>query len=203
MGGVLSNARYVAFSSVDGYNMSLPLDEVLMADALLAWRMNGADLPQRHGYPMRVLIPGRYGEENPKWLTRVEVTDHFIGGLYSDQGWYNGPLHTMSRIDHPADPTPLGRTIEIGGIAFAGNRGIQKVEVSTDDGLTWHVATLQPPLSVNSWVFWSWQWTPTQRGTYTLTCRATDGTGEVQTSHIQGTVPNGGTGYYHKAVQIV
>ncbi len=94
---------------------------------------------------MRVLIPGRYGEENPKWLTRIELTDHFVGGLYSDQGWYNGPLHTMSRIDHPTDSTPLGRTIEIGGIAFAGNRGIQKVEVSTDGGLTWHVASLQPP----------------------------------------------------------
>jgi len=202
-GGPVSNASYVAFSSVDGYTVSLPLNEVLMADALLAWRMNGVDIPTRHGYPMRVLIPGRYGEENPKWLTRVELTDHFVGGLYSDQGWYNGPLHTISRIDHPADPTPLGRTIEIGGIAFAGNRGIQKVEVSTDSGLTWNVATLQPPLSEDSWVFWAWQWTPTQRGTYTLVCRATDGTGTVQTSHIQGTVPNGGTGYYHKVVQIV
>ncbi len=202
-GGPASNARYVAFSSVDGYTVSLPLNEVLMADALLAWRMNGVDIPARHGYPMRVLIPGRYGEENAKWLTRVELTDHFVGGLYSDQGWYNGPLHTVSRIDHPADPTPLGRTIEIGGIAFAGNRGIQKVEVSTDGGLTWHVASLQPPLSEDTWVFWSWEWTPTQRGTYMLVCRATDGTGVVQTSHIQGTVPNGGTGYYRKAIQIV
>ena len=100
-GGALPGARYVAFYSVDGYTASLPLDEVLEADALLAWRMNGAELPQRHGFPMRVLIPGRYGEENPKWLTRIELTDHFVGGLYSDQGWYNGPLHTTSRIDSP------------------------------------------------------------------------------------------------------
>lgn len=202
-GGPVSNASYIAFYSVDGYNISLPLNEVLMADPLLAWRMNGAELPLRHGYPMRVLIPGRYGEENPKWLTRVELTDHFVGGLYSDQGWYNGPLHTMSRIDHPADPLPVGKAVEVGGIAFAGNRGIQKVEVSTDGGQTWHVASLQPPLSTDSWVFWSWQWTPTQRGTFTLMCRATDGTGKVQTSHIQGTVPGGGTGYYEKAIQVV
>ncbi len=202
-GGPASNASYVAFSSVDGYTMSLPLDEVLMADALLAWRMNGVDIPYRHGYPMRVLIPGRYGEENPKWLTRVELTDHFVGGLYADQGWYNGPLHTMSRIDHPADPLPVGKAVEIGGIAFAGNRGIQMVEVSTDGGQIWHGASLQPPLSEDSWVFWAWQWTPMLRGTYTLVCRATDGTGAIQTSHIQGTVPNGGTGYNHKTIQVM
>jgi hypothetical protein len=86
-------------------------------------------------------------------LTRIELTDHFVGGLYSDQSWYNGPLHTMSRIDHPSASLPVGKTVEIGGIAFAGNRGIQKVEVSTDSGQTWHGASLQPPLSADSWVF--------------------------------------------------
>ncbi len=202
-GGVLSNASYVAFYSVDGYNTSLPLNEVLMEDPLLAWRMNGVDLPQRHGYPMRVLIPGRYGEENPKWLTRVELTDHFVGGLYSDQGWYNGLLHTLSRIDYPSGSLPVGRPVNVGGIAFAGNRGIQKVEASTDGGQTWHVASLQPALSQDSWVFWSWQWTPTQPGTYILSCRATDGTGALQTSHVQGTVPNGGTGYHKVSIQVV
>ena len=100
-GGAQKTARFIAFSSVDGYVISLPLDEVLAVDALLAWRMNGAELPARHGYPLRVLVPGRYGEENPKWVTRVELTEHFVQGLYSSQGWYNGPLHTISRIDHP------------------------------------------------------------------------------------------------------
>ncbi len=201
-GGVTSNASYVAFYSVDGYNISLPLDEVLMADPLLAWRMNGAEIPFHHGYPMRVLIPGRYGEENPKWLTRVELTDHFVGGLYSDQGWYNGPLHTMSRIDRPHGQVAAGQAIEVGGIAFAGNRGIQKVEVSVNGGGTWNTASLQPPLSPDSWVLWTWPWTPTQQGAYTLVSRATDGTGEVQTSQMQGTVPNGATGYHKVTVQV-
>jgi DMSO/TMAO reductase YedYZ molybdopterin-dependent catalytic subunit len=201
-GGALPNARYVAFYSVDGYSISQPLDVVLQADALLAYRMNGAELPNRHGYPLRALIPGRYGEENPKWLTRVELTDHFVGGLYADQGWYNGPLHTITRIDRPFGKLPLGHTIEIGGISFAGNRGIQRVEVSTDDGVTWHDATLQPALSQDSWVFWTWQWTPLLPGSYTLTARATDGTGTVQPSQKQGTVPNGATGYHYVTVQV-
>ncbi len=178
------------------------MSEVLADDTLLAWRMNGAELPLRHGFPMRVLIPGHYGEENPKWLTRVELTNQFVGGLYSDQGWYNGPLRTTSRIDRPFGRIALGKTVEVGGLAFAGNRGIEKVEVSTDAGLTWNTATLQPPLSQDSWVFWTWQWKPTTPGRYTLAVRATDGTGTVQTSHKQGTVPNGSTGYHEVSVQV-
>jgi DMSO/TMAO reductase YedYZ molybdopterin-dependent catalytic subunit len=202
-GGVLPNATHVAFYSVDGYNVSLPLNELLAVDPLLAWRMNGAELPQKHGFPMRVLIPGRYGEENPKWLTRIELVDHFVGGLYSDQGWYNGPLHTISRIDRPVGHVPFAKNIEVGGIAFAGNRGIQRVEISDDGGTTWHDATLQSPLSQDAWRLWTWQWSPTQPGTYTLVSRATDGTGEVQTSHDQFTVPNGATGYHKVKVEVV
>jgi DMSO/TMAO reductase YedYZ molybdopterin-dependent catalytic subunit len=201
-GGAQANATHVAFYSVDGYNVSLPLNEVLQADALLAWRMNGVELPQRHGYPLRALIPGRFGEENAKWVTRVELTDHFVGGLYSDQGWYNGPLHTMNRIDRPRGRQPVGRPVEVGGFAFAGNRGIQKVEVSVDGGLNWHLATLEPPLSQDAWVFWTWQWIPTVAGQFTIEARATDGTGEAQTSHKQGTVPNGATGYHEIVVEV-
>jgi DMSO/TMAO reductase YedYZ molybdopterin-dependent catalytic subunit len=201
-GGATSGARYIAFYSVDGYSISLPLDEVLAVDPILAWRLNGSELPIRHGYPLRALIPGRFGEENPKWLTRIELTDHFVGGLYADQGWYNGPLHTISRIDRPAGHIPFNRSIEIGGIAFAGNRGIEKVEVSVDGGISWNPAKLNPPLSGDSWVLWTWQWTPILPGQYTIIARATDGTGQVQTSQKQGTVSNGATGYHTVQVQV-
>lgn len=201
-GGAQPGARYIAFYSVDGYTVSLPLDEVLAADPILAWRMNGVELPIRHGYPLRVLIPGRYGEENPKWLTRVELTDHFVSGLYSDQGWYNGAVHTITRIDRPNGRIAFYHSIEIGGIAFAGNRGIQKVEVSVDGGASWNAAKLDPPLSQDSWVLWTWEWTPLLPGQYKIVARATDGTGALQTSMQQGTVPNGATGYYSVTVQV-
>ena len=201
-GGAQASARYIAFYGVDGFTVSLPLAEVLAVDPILAWRMNGVELPMRHGYPLRVLIPGRYGEENPKWLTRVELTDHFVGGLYSDQGWYNGPLHTITRIDRPFGHIPLNSRIQIGGIAFAGNRGIQKVEVSVDGGASWNTATLAPPLSQNTWVLWTWEWTPLLPGRYTLVARSTDGTGALQTSKKTGTVPGGGTGYHSIKVQV-
>ncbi len=201
-GGALPGARYIAFYGVDGYSTSLPLDEVLAVDPFVAWRMNGVELPARHGFPLRVLIPGRYGEENPKWLTRIELTASFVGGIYTDQGWYNGPIYTMSRIDRPTGHVPFGQSINVGGIAFAGPRGIQKVEVSTDKGLTWNTTTLQPPLSPDAWTFWSWQWTPPLPGTYTLYSRATDGTGAVQTSQVRGAVPHASTGYHHVMVQV-
>lgn len=194
-GGQTSDAKYVAFYSVDGYTVSLPLTEVLDADALLAWRMNGEVLPTRHGFPLRVLVPGRYGEENPKWLTRVELTDHFVGGLYADQHWYNGPLHLTSRIDRPMGKIATGHAVEVAGIAFGGSLGIQKVEVSTDAGSTWNVVTLQPALSKDAWVLWTWQWTPAAPGAYSLMVRATNGKGELQEEKKQGTVPNGSKGY--------
>jgi DMSO/TMAO reductase YedYZ molybdopterin-dependent catalytic subunit len=201
-GNAQPSASYIAFYSVDGYNISLPLAEVLAVDPILAWRMNGVELPLRHGYPLRALIPGRYGEESPKWLTRVELTDHFVQGLYSSQGWYNGPLHTTSRIDHPQGKIALGQPVEIGGIAFAGDRGVKKVEVSMDGGLTWQQATLDPPISPDAWVFWKLPWRPTIVGTYTLVVRATDGQGQVQTGHYQSVVPGGVKGYHKEKVVV-
>ncbi len=90
----------------------------------------------------------------------------------------------------------------MGGIAFAGAKGVQKVEVSVDGGVTWHQAELEPPLSQDAWVLWSWQWLPTLPGRYTLEARVTDDTGEMQTSHMQGTVPNGATGYHIVVVNV-
>jgi hypothetical protein len=131
-----------------------------------------------------------------------KLTDHFVSGLYSDQGWYNGPLHTMSRIDHPVGHISSGKTGEIGGIAFAGNHSIQHVEVCVAGATTWKTSQLALTLSQDSWVFWTFPWTPTMPGSYKLFARATDSTGAVQTGQRQGTVAHGATGYPEITVQV-
>ncbi len=82
------------------------------------------------------------------------------------------------------------------GIAFAGDRGILKVEVSTDGGKTWETASLKDPLSGYTWVFWATEWNPPTKGNYQITVRATDKTGTVQTANLQNPFPSGATGYH-------
>jgi len=96
-----------------------------------------------------------------------------------------------------------GRPVEVGGIAFGGSLGIQKVEVSTDAGSIWHEVTLQPALSKDAWVLWTWQWTPAAPDKYTLMVRATNGKGALQEDKKQGTVPNAAKGYDMVQVQAI
>jgi DMSO/TMAO reductase YedYZ molybdopterin-dependent catalytic subunit len=202
-GGADPAAKYAVFTSVDGFQSSLPLADLLAARTLLAYRMNGARLPDRHGYPLRVVVPGRYGEQSPKWLTRIELATERFKGLYQSQGWSDGQLHTTSRIEFPTSKAriPLA-PVTVTGLAFAGIRGIQRVEVSADGGATWSQATLKPPLSDQTWAYWSWRWTPSTPGAYTLVVRATDGTGATQTAIQTSTVPNGATGQHHVPVTV-
>ncbi|MEO7000943.1 MAG: molybdopterin-dependent oxidoreductase [Ktedonobacterales bacterium] len=203
-GGATADAKYVIFSCVDGYTSSLPLAALLEARAMLAYGMNGARLPDQHGYPLRVVASGRYGEQSPKWLTRIELSNYHYKGFYQSQGWSDRQVTTTSRIESPIrmQRVKLGpQTVH--GLAFAGIRGIKRVEVSADDGQTWSTATLKTPLSDQTWVYWTWQWTPTTPGAYMLVVRATDGTGEAQTPVLTSTVPNGSTGQQHVPVQVV
>jgi len=195
-GGVgTPEGKHAVFYGVDGYVTSLSLPDLLEARALLAYRMNGETLPERHGFPLRAVVPGRYGEQSAKWVTRIEITDHEVKGFYQSQGWSAAQLETISRIDAPHTQASLGEIL-ISGVAFAGIRGIQQVEVSVDGGTTWQRASLQPPLSDQTWVFWNWTRRPAAPGMYTIVARATDGTGKLQTEEKRGTVPNGATGWH-------
>jgi DMSO/TMAO reductase YedYZ molybdopterin-dependent catalytic subunit len=203
-GGALPHAKQVRFASADGYQSSLPLADLLAVHTLLAWQMNGTPLPDRHGYPLRVMVPGRFGEQSPKWLTRIELLDHVVKGFYQRQGWYDGPVYTISRIDHPSKGARLlaGQPVQLRGVAYAGTRGVSAVEVSTDDGVTWQAAALDPALSKETWALWTYLWTPSASGPTTLIVRATDDIGTPQITREQGTVPNGGTGLHKVPVEV-
>ncbi|HEY7983573.1 MAG TPA: molybdopterin-dependent oxidoreductase, partial [Ktedonobacterales bacterium] len=181
-GGTLPGAVHVVFTGADGYVSSLPLADLLAAGTLLACDMNGAPLPNKHGYPLRAVVPGRFGEQSAKWLTRIELVATPVKGFYQQQGWYSGPLYTISRIDGPGkhDRLPAGQPVRIHGIAFGGTRGIRRVEVSVDGGAVWRAASFPPPLSPQAWALWHLDWTPTAPGATELIVRATDGTGAPQ-----------------------
>jgi DMSO/TMAO reductase YedYZ molybdopterin-dependent catalytic subunit len=199
--GARREGTHVVFQGVDSYTTSLPLVDLLDAKTLLAYSLNSSPLPDRHGFPLRAIVPGRYGEQSAKWITRIELTNTEVKGFYQSQGWSAAPLETLSRIDTPNASVRLG-TLTVAGIAFAGTRGIKRVEVSADNGVTWHDATLLPPQSSQSWVFWSWEWQPTLTGEYILVARATDGTGATQTPVTRGTVPDGATGWHKVKVAV-
>lgn len=184
--GVLSGAGRVRLQGVDNYTDTIPLEKAMEPTTLLAYEMNGAPLPDRHGYPLRAIVPGYFGEKNVKWLTRVEVTDANAKGFYETQGW--GPnfiVPTRSRIDVPDDWAfvSLGKLtapIEVKGIAFGGDRGIARVELSYDDGQTWSDAEIYYAGGNLAWSLWKAQWTPTAAADYALLVRATDADGDVQ-----------------------
>lgn len=203
--GVKSGVVDVVFRAWDDYHDSLPLAAALNEATLVAYEMNGEPLPASHGFPARIIVPGLYGEKHVKWLTRIELVDTDYKGFWQQQGWSDtAVIKTTSRFDIPkaGDRLP-DEGIMIGGVAFAGRRGVRSVEVSDDDGATWRSATLKPPLSPFTWVLWLADWRPRQPGHHTLKVRATDGEGQVQIAEESRPFPDGATGLHSVRVEVV
>ncbi len=196
--GVKNGAIKIAFYAADDYSDSIPLAKALEADILLAVRMNGATLPQEHGFPVRMLVPGIYGMKHCKWLTRIEVNNQDFQGYWEQRGWDDiATVKLTSRIDTPAAGANIqhNQTTYIAGVAFSGNKGISEVDVSVDGGTSWQRATLKHPLSNLTWVLWEYPWQPAKAGSYTLAVRAVDLEGNVQSPQIAPPLPNGSSGY--------
>ena len=193
--GVKPGAVEVVFRASGGYSDSHSLEVSMDESTLIAVGMNGHVLPRAHGFPARLLTVGTYGMKNPKWLTEIEVVDEPYLGFWEQRGWTKAAIvKTGSRIDIPRDGAS-GETVTIGGYAFAGARGISKVEVSVDDGDTWNAATLKTPLSDYTWTLWLYEWSPdgTKRGP--IVARAFDGAGRPQPPTVLDPFPNGSSGY--------
>ena len=203
--GVQEGAQVLHFTSADGYTENMPIAQALLPSTILAYQLDDAPLPREHGFPLRVLGSGTFGMKNPKWLTRIEVAHAGEPGFWEQRGWdADAIVQTMSRIDVPTDRAPVqGTPIEVAGVAFAGDRGIQRVEIASDGETTWQAAELFPSLGANTWVFWHYQWSPRRVGSHVLVVRATDGRGQVQTAVERGTFPAGATGYHEVEVQVL
>src|SRR5438874_3009651 len=201
--GPLADAQRVRLYGVDNYTDTIPIEKALDPTTLLAWAMNGVELPHRHGYPLRAIVPGYFGEKHVKWLTRIELTGADAKGFYETQGW--GPdfiTPTRSRIDVPDHDSRLtihDSPIEMKGIAFGGDRGISRVEISDNDGETWADAKIDYPGTKLTWALWSYDWRPDDADDYTLVVRATDGEGAVQ-EWEEGRSPFSGVTGFHKIV---
>ncbi|GAC1486394.1 MAG: hypothetical protein NVS1B1_01520 [Candidatus Limnocylindrales bacterium] len=181
----------------DSYSDTIAIAKAMDPATLLAFEMNGEPLPLRHGYPVRVIVPGLFGEKNVKWVTRVDLVDHDAKGFYESQGW--GPsfvIPTHSRFDVPDDGARVAAApMTLRGIAFAGARGIRAVEVSLDAGRSWRAARIDHPGTTLTWALWSYDWRP-EPGAVEALVRATDGGGALQTATERGTIPEGSTGYH-------
>jgi DMSO/TMAO reductase YedYZ molybdopterin-dependent catalytic subunit len=196
--GVQKGATQIVMRDVNGMNLGVAVDPVMDGRAsLLAVGMNGQPLPQEHGFPVRVVVPGLYGYVSAcKWVVDMELTTYAAFDAYwSQRGWsQQAPIKTESRIDTPKTGGSLGTgKVMIAGVAWAQHRGIEAVEVGIDG--TWYPATLAVQDTIDTWRQWYYPWQATA-GKHTIQVRATDKTGYTQTATVQKTEPNGATGYH-------
>jgi DMSO/TMAO reductase YedYZ molybdopterin-dependent catalytic subunit len=203
-GGLAPAAVRVVFHAVGGYTDSLPVAKALEAATLVAYGMNDRSLPRAHGFPARVIAPGIYGMKNVKWLQRIEVVDYDYQGYWQrSDGWDNvAVIKTASRIDVPAELSVVHADTVVAGVAWAGDRGIRRVEVSLDGGRSWTPAVLRRELAPAAWRQWRLPWRPSGPGRVVLRVRATDGHGDLQHAQEQPPHPSGASGYHQVDVVV-
>jgi DMSO/TMAO reductase YedYZ molybdopterin-dependent catalytic subunit len=197
-GGVKPGATFVAVIAADEFTSALPLEALMDPDSLLVYEMNGEVLPREHGYPARLLVPGHYGMKNAKWVIGLRPMRREFLDWYGQRSWSkDAVVKTMSRIDLPPGGVdqPPGE-YNIAGVAYAGARGISRVEFSADDGITWQTANfVESPIDRDAWVRWIGRFTIEPDVHLTLSSRATDGTGAIQEQAFSLPEPDGSSGW--------
>ena len=197
------DARILMAQGADGYYDALSLDIARRPEVLVVFGMDGQLLPREHGFPARLLLPGRYGFRSVKWLQELMVLTTNPMGYWAQRGWDpDGIIRTESRIDVPVDHSQVRSPFTSAGVAWAGTRGISRVEVSSDDGHSWEAARLERAVDATSWRRWkiTLELPP---GVYPLTVRAIDGAGQVQDATYRPPHPSGASGYHRIVVTVV
>lgn len=201
------NATHLKISAADGFWEVVSLEQINQdGRIMLAYAFDGVPLPEKHGFPLRIYIPGVYGMKQPKWIQSIEAIDHWEEGYWLVRGWdKEAKMKATSVIDTVAvdqkSTNEKGETVvPIGGIAHAGARGISNVEVRLDDG-DWQTAQLRPPISETTWTIWRVD-IPIQAGEHTLTVRCTDGSGAAQIVEQAEPHPSGASGLHSKKATV-
>jgi DMSO/TMAO reductase YedYZ molybdopterin-dependent catalytic subunit len=182
--------------SIDGFTAGTPLSVLQEEDrnAIFAIGMNGEPLPEEHGFPVRMVVPGLYGYVSAtKWVVELEVTRFSRSSAYwTDRGWgEKGPIKIESRIDVVRQD---GDTLTVAGVAWHQHTGIEKVEVQLDGG-PWEEAELGRVPNDDTWVQWSREAT-VRPGKHALMVRATDRSGATQTPVRADVIPDGASGWH-------
>jgi DMSO/TMAO reductase YedYZ molybdopterin-dependent catalytic subunit len=182
-------AAFVRLRGADAsFARTIPMEKALHPDSLVAYRMNGADLPVAHGFPARVLIPGWYGMASVKWVEAIDVV-----GTADNAGYILGdgkPVTAMlvkSAFARPLDGAVIfGRRFVVRGAAWTGEGRIGVVELSTDGGRSWSAATLLDAARPYTWVRWQSEWKIPAAGSHALIVRAVDDAGRTQPAGSPG-----------------
>ena len=203
--GVQDGATQVVGESFDGWTSGFPTTwlDVPGREAMVAVAMNGAPLPPEHGFPARLIVPGLYGYVSAtKWLTKIRLTTMTFDAYWVPLGWAKeAPILTQSRIDVPRYGDGLSAGMQpVAGVAWAPDRGIERVEVQVDGG-AWNQAEMSTPISDATWVQWLYRWDATP-GSHTIAVRATDGTGAAQTDQVTRPAPDGARGHHTIEVNV-
>ena len=180
--GIQPGAIRARFEAEDDYSTSVELKWITQPGVMLAYEMNGEPLPPEHGFPLRILMPGLYGQKMPKWIREIEFIDYAQGGFWEARGWSDvASVQTNSIIRQPENlaRVPVG-PVPVYGVAFAGLRQITRVEVRNEDGEWMEAELLQDPSSL-VWTQWSFVW-PATSGSHKVSVRATDSEGFTQSS---------------------
>ena len=174
----------------EAYLKDSPLSRLDGGDVLIAYELNGEPLPVEHGFPARLLVPGYFGTNSVKWLSRLNLADHRATSLFTSR-FYNDdvpgsddtrPVWEIAPESVFVSPAPDAQLTrgpqEIWGWAWSAS-AVQSVEVSTDGGVTWNEAELEPRVQ-RTWQKFSFSWTDGKSGAHELLCRATDSAGNTQ-----------------------
>ncbi len=197
-----ADAVALKITGADNFDEYVMLDLIESDERIMfAYEWDDQPLKQKHGFPLRIYIPDRYGMKQPKWIKSIEFVDAWAEGYWVRRSWSKDAIvNTTSVVDAVATNAIIkddeDYIVPIGGIAYAGAKQISRVEVSVNGG-EWQAAQLRQPLSELTWVIWRYDWR-FQEGDFKFEVRAYDGADDLQSLESRGTRPDGATGVHSK-----